>query len=275
MKKLYEFTITKQEEKEKIEISKNEKGEEIKITKKVKESVPYKFFIKKPTRALYDESECFFAKKVSEYVKQDILPAVQLEKRYLNDGGVFSEAQKKQYETLYAELFAKQEEYKNLQKLKPEEITPDVKERSDKLLIELIDVMNRIQSIENSKSNIYNHTAENLARNQVMLWWTLQLSYQDLGNNNYKPFFGDGSYEDKLKVYDKIEEDEDEFNFNVVKKLLLVTSLWFLGKAEKQEDFELLLTEEVNEQVEQIKPEPKTESPTEVDNKNDAAVPNN
>ena len=70
--------------------------------------------------------------------------------------------------------------------------------------------MSKIQTFENQAGNtLYQHTAENIARDRTAFWWMLQLSYKDLGDNKYEPVFGKGDEESKFKVYDKLEEDED------------------------------------------------------------------
>ena len=95
MKKLFEFKVPKEVEIEEIETSKNEKGEEIKITKKNKTKEQVKVFIRKPTRALFDEAELFYGVRLSEGIKAGLLTRALLAKRFTNDGGVLSEEEKK------------------------------------------------------------------------------------------------------------------------------------------------------------------------------------
>ena len=115
MKKLFEFTVPKEVEIEENETSKNEKGEEIKITKKNKTKEQVKVFIRKPTRALFDEAELFYGVRLSEGIKAGLLTRALLAKRFTNDGGVLSEEEKNVYATLYVGLFEKQNLFVSLE----------------------------------------------------------------------------------------------------------------------------------------------------------------
>ena len=61
------------------------------------------------------------------------------------------------------------------------------------------------------------------------------------------PVFAGNTFEEKLSVYDKFEDEEDPFTFKLIQKLLLVCSLFYLGKAETQEDFDILLRVQENQ----------------------------
>ena len=109
------------------------------------------------------------------------------------------------------------------------------------MLNETVDILNKLQGFENQMgSALYQNTAENIARNRTATWWMLHLSHEDKGGD-FKPIFGTGDLESRLKIYDKIEEDEDPFKLEMVKKLLLAASLWYFNKAQTQEEFDLML----------------------------------
>lgn len=231
------FTVYKDEEVDDIQISKDANGAEIKTSKKITKSVPYKYFIRKPNRELTESAGLFFDSYFWKCVKQyDIQPANLLAKRYINDGGTLSEDEKKNYQSLYEKLFTKQAELKALQEQKSEES----KEKETKLLDEIVNLFGDIQTIENNNSsNLYQHSAESLARNKTCLWWTLFLSYQDLGDDKQKEVFSGKTFEEKLVKYDEMEENEDKFEIELIQKLLLASSLYYLGKCETQEDFDI------------------------------------
>lgn len=240
MKKVFTFKISQEIEVDEIETSKNEKGEEVKVTKKVKKKEPRTFFIKKPGRSLLDESELFYNgiywKAIKDY---NIQPAIQLQKRYLDDNGILSQEQKKEYSEINILFFEKQAKYQQLNSKTDKTI--DEQKAVDDLLTETVDLLNRIQSFENQMGNqLYQNTAENIARNRTATWWMLQLSYEDK-NGDFKSVFGDGDLNSRYKIYDKIEEDENPFQIEMVKKLLLAASLWYFNKAQNQEEFDLML----------------------------------
>lgn len=241
MKKNLSFTIYKEVEVDETETSKDEKGNTIQITKKVKKKEPRKFFIIKPGRSLVEDSELFFSSIYWRCVKDyNIQPSMQLQKRLLDDGGVLSIEQKKEYNDLNVKLFEKQAEYQKLNSKsdKTEQEKIDVQ----KLLDETVEIFNNIQLFENKMGSLlYQNTAENIARNRTATWWMLHLSYEELSDGKTKLVFGDGSYQDKLKIYDQIEENEDLFEIEMVKKLLLATSLWYFQKVQNQEEFDVML----------------------------------
>ena len=70
-----------------------------------------------------------------------------------------------------------------------------------------------------SQAALFDQTAETRARNKTILWWILHLSYLQEGND-YKPYFGDGSLENRLERYDVYEEEGDEFDEEVIRKLI-------------------------------------------------------
>ena len=65
MKTIYEFAINKEGLVKETEESVNEEGQKVTITKDVVSQVPHKYFIKKPTRALFDEAELFYGVRLS------------------------------------------------------------------------------------------------------------------------------------------------------------------------------------------------------------------
>jgi hypothetical protein len=71
------------------------------------------------------------------------------------------------------------------------------------------------------------------------MWWILFLSYKKEGDN-YTPLFGEGTYEQRIKKYDEIEEGEDEFLKNILTKFAYFVSFWYSGKAAKPEDFKVI-----------------------------------
>jgi rRNA maturation endonuclease Nob1 len=241
-KYLYEFTVNKESEVEEIESSKNEKGEEVKTIKKVKSNVPVYFRILKPNRKLFDEAELHYGIKLSEGIKAGLLTRSLLAKRYQNDGGAMSESEKQRYATLYIELYKLQNDLQrlevNLDKLNKEDQTKKITD----LLNEINSAKKELQEIENYHSTLFDQTAENRARNQTIMWWVLQLSYISENNKDYQPFFGEGNYDKKIEKYDEIEEKDDIFFREILAKLAYFISLWYMGKANKFEDFKNLET---------------------------------
>jgi hypothetical protein len=237
MKKLFTFTVNKEIEEKTKETQTNDKGETITIEKPSKKTVEQKVFLRKPTRALYDEAELFYGIKLSEGIKAGLLTRALLAKRFLNDGGVLSEQEKEKYLKLVARLSelqagleseaAKNEKEQNTQKINDS-------------IVEIETVKSELTDLELSQSALFEQTAENRARNKVILWWILNMSYFENENEKTEPVFGEGSFEEKLSKYDEIDEKDDPFLNDVIRKLMYYVSFWYVGRARSEEDFKKL-----------------------------------
>ncbi|NBW12423.1 MAG: hypothetical protein EBR82_30770 [Caulobacteraceae bacterium] len=241
MKTMFEFDIYHEKEVEKVEVSTNEKGEEVKVTSKVKTTVPVKLAIKKPTRSLFDEAELFYGVRLSEGIKAGLLTRALLAKRFNNDGGVLSEEEQKEYNDLYNNFLNLQVDFQKLS-LKQESLrTEEEKSELAKIIEKMTETREMIQKYEMAQANLFEQTAENRARNKTIMWWVLQLSLIEGEDKKLKELFGEGTYEDKLKRYDEIEESELGLEKIALQKLLYLISFWYIGRAATQEEFSKLL----------------------------------
>lgn len=239
MRELYSFTLNKKETVEEVEISKDAEGNEVKTTKKVDKEVPHKFVVKKPTRAQGDDCELFRAATESDYIKRGIITAPLLEKRISEDGDIYTQQQKDNFEQLRKSFDEKKKEFDELSKGKAEEKTEEQNKVLGEKIKELAVIVDEIQKLKNLGANLYNRTAEALAFNKSCLWLVLMLSYEDK-NGKLAPVFGDGNFEAKLKAYDTMEENEDEFEYSLIEKLVLIVHFWKTGRADAKEDFDAL-----------------------------------
>ena len=239
---MFEFDIFQEKEIEKVDISTNEKGEEVKVTSKVKTNAPVKLAIKKPTRSLFDEAELFYGVRLSEGIKAGLLTRALLAKRFNNDGGVLSDEEQKEYNDLYLEFFNLQNEFQKLS-IKEESIRTEEEKANLKSVIEKMNnARDRLQKYEMAQANLFEQTAENRARNKTILWWILHLSFMIDKEGKESQLFGEGSFDEKLALYDGIEDNQDEWLKTVVKKFAFYVSFWYMGRASTQEEFEKLVT---------------------------------
>jgi HPt (histidine-containing phosphotransfer) domain-containing protein len=240
-KYIYEFSIDNEIEKEVVEISKNEKDEEVKTLKKIKEKSPVYFRILRPDRKTFEEAELFYGVKVSEGIRLGLLTKSLIAKRYQDDGGALSESEKQRYATLYVTLYVKQTELEkvqaNLTKLEKEEQETKMKD----LLNEILNIKKDLANLELQQSSVFDQTAENRARNQVILWWVLNLSYVSYDEKiTFSPIFKGLTFENKLTAYDLIEDQSDLTLSGGIRKLAYFISLWYMGKASTEEEFKSL-----------------------------------
>ena len=265
MKKLYEFTLTQKVEKEYEEKDKDSEGNEVTIKKTKEEKVSRNFFLKKPTRSMFDEAELYFGVKLSEGIKAGMLTRAMLAKRFDNDGGVLSDADKEQYSGLYFTLFEVQNQITRLQLTPEAERTDQEKEEYNEAVRAMIGLKAQIQEFETAQASFFDQTAENRARNKTITWWVLHLAHETKENGDEIPFFGNGNVDDRLSVYDGFEEEGEEFNDSVIKNFSYYTSFWYVGRAKTQEDFEQLSTmEETTEEI--LQDQDGSVSPSDVEN---------
>jgi len=234
MKKIYQFSVNKEETKIEIEESKNEKGETVKIEKPTTIQVPVSFFIRKPNRSLIDDAELFHAVNVANGIKAGLLTSSQLYKRFLDDGGILSKPEKEKLEKFRQDSNKLQIEF---QLLAQKERNKEQEERAIAILNELGDIRNELQKFELQQESLFSQTAENIARNKTILWYILNLSYKINPDNSESLFFGEGTFEDKIKKYDELDESDDNFTKLVIKKLFFLVSFWYTGRAVTEEDF--------------------------------------
>lgn len=227
------------------------------------ETVIKKFALLKPNRRLREDGELFYASETSRFAKAGVLPKAAWNTILLNGGGSISDQERE----VYGELLLKfRDESLELQSIlfKTEDQRSEAdKKRMDEITLNLENIKNEIQSFESSQIAIFENTAEAKARNRTILWWLLNLSYKKDGEE-YKLFIPGNSFEEKLNFYDDLEINNDEFNLTILRRLTLLVTVWFLGKAETVEDFKYFddtVIEKTSEKTEAVTEEiKKTES---------------
>ena len=104
MKRIYEFTVDKEETVKEESVEKKKDGTEVTTTKDVKKDVPHKFFLRRPTRAMTDEAELYYGVKLAEGIRAGLLTRALLEKRFENDGGTRSNDENEEYKKIIEKL---------------------------------------------------------------------------------------------------------------------------------------------------------------------------
>jgi len=90
------------------------------------------------------------------------------------------------------------------------------------------------------EDGLYEETAESRARNKVILWWMLHLAYSEKDGTE-TPFFGTGSFDERLDKYDEIDEGEDLHELVVARKVAYYVSFWFVGRPNSQQEFQEMI----------------------------------
>lgn len=198
------------------------------------------FGILKPNRRMREDGELFYASETSRFAKAGVLPKAAWNTILSNGGGSISDQERELYGNLLLKFRDLSFELQSILIKGESDRTEAEKKRSDELLIELDDIKREIQNFEASQIAIFENTAEAKARNRTILWWVMNLSYEKDGDN-FKPIFKGDSFEEKLLQYDSIEDEETKYEFllSVIRRITYLITLWFLGRAESQQDFEL------------------------------------
>jgi hypothetical protein len=233
VKYLYESTVQKTIE-EKVTEKRQENGQEIEVSKTVKTKKPFKIAVLKPDRKKFKEAEIFYAKTLSHYLKEGLLPYSLVSKRYMNDGGPLSDDEKKFINTLREKYTEIQEEYFSM----PSELTEAHNKRRAEILLEMTDINKILNEIQNNYAELFDNTAESKSKNDTIEWWILNLSYADEDGNGLKPFYGEEDFQSKMKKLEAHEAKDDPFINEVIKKLSYFISFWYASKSQiKDEDF--------------------------------------
>ena len=217
---LYEFEIKESIKKDGEEVIQNNR----------------KFAILKPNRRLREDGELFYAAETSRFAKAGVLPRAAWNTILSNGGGSISDKEREVYGELLLKfrdaslelqsiLFKTEDQRSEVEKIKANELTEN-----------LDNIRKEIQSFESSQISIFENTAEAKARNRTILWWVLNLSYEQNGEKYEEVVKGD-SFNDKLDFYDNLENSNSEFILSVLRRLTYLVTVWFLGKAETEEDF--------------------------------------
>jgi hypothetical protein len=204
------------------------------------ETVTKKFALLKPNRRLREDGELFYAAETSRFAKAGVLPKAAWGTILSNGGGSISDQEREQYGNLLLKFRDLSFELQSILIKGEGERTEAEKTRSDELINDLDDIRKDIQNFEASQIAIFENTAEAKARNRTILWWVMNLAYEKDGDN-FKPIFKGENFEDKLLEYDSFEEEENKYEFllGVIRRITYLITLWFLGRVETNEDFEV------------------------------------
>lgn len=235
MKKIYEFELIKKLEVDEPQETVNEAGEKVVIYKKVTKETPLKYCLIKPGREMLDQANLFYGEVLAEGVRAGLLTIPQLEKRYSNDGGIFSDPAKKKYEDLYSELSLLLIEQNKLSTQESED-TEEQKKRLEEIKSRVGGIERELHEYEMYKSGLFENTAEVRAKNKTLTWYILYLSYK-IENDKFIPLFDGKTLKEKLQKFDELSESEDEFDKKLIKKLSYYVSFWSSGQAKKPEDY--------------------------------------
>ena len=234
IKEIYSFQVLRKAQREVTE--EGEKPGE-KIIKTIEETEPVKIIFKNPSRQEREEADLIYAVEYGKCVRAGVLTAPLVEKLYdeKEKSGILSDNFAAKYLNLYEKFFEVQNEFTKLD-LK-EEKTKEDESRISEMAVEFAKIRNELQTLESSRNNLFQNTAETKAQNRTILWLTLFLTYKQESEKDAQPFFEGRTFDDKLNFYDQLVEKNDDFVNRVIDKIAFFVSLWYLRRASTKEDF--------------------------------------
>lgn len=247
MKILYTFSVDKEQEVEKKTESVNEAGNTVTIVEKVKELAPVEFCLRKPSRVMHDNADLYYHGQVSKSMSAGLLPMALISKRLSNDGGIFSEEERKEFAKKRSELETKGLELQKLVSTPEAERQPDFTEQAEKIRARMHELVREIQEFELENQSMFSSSAEYRARSKTIVWWLVALLYKRQGEG-WEPFFKGDTEEARIENWNESEDDglsDDELKFQneVIKQASNAVTVWYHGAATNQEDFKKVLAE--------------------------------
>lgn len=192
------------------------------------------YSIKSPNRREKDEADIFVASKMGEFIRKGIVTKAMLLKEYADHGGVLTKEEVKKIEELKKRYVRLQNE-KIKKELKSKKTVAD-KKRIEELESEMIDILSDLQEFELIHESVFRNTADNLARDHLVLWWMINLLYVKKNKEWVKVFTKD-TYDENLDYFEEIEESKNaNLKESCVKSLALI-SMWVTSKINSEEDF--------------------------------------
>jgi len=261
MKKIYEFEVFEEVEVEKEHKTTNDAGEEVITKKKEKQALGRKFFLKQPSRSLTEEAQLFYSSQVAKAQKKGLMPNALIQKRFIEDGGIYTEQEKKEIDDLKQKLLKCQAEFA---KLELEKDTEKNKKRREKLDQDFERLSTKLHGLISYERSLFQNSAESFAQERLALYWLAFLCYEVKGEVNL-PLFGtdSDSFDERIKYYDNLSESEekrDEFMQTVVQKFIYLIAVWLNNPSSSVDDYTKTLDLLEKESGDEPEKEPEKES---------------
>ena len=278
-RELYSFSIDIEREKEK-EITKEKKRKnketgkmetiEETVIRTVKEKVPVRVVLKKPSRTQIEDGDMFYSIWLNKFIKMGLLTRAMLAKKQVDVGGTLNEDDKMNYAKLYLKLFEKQQNIIRYSAKDTVDMSADEQERLKSAVSELAVIRKQLSDFEAAQASIFDHTADVKARNKTITWFLLFLAHFQEGEGEsvedsaeLSPLFAGTDYDEKYRMYQELDEEQDEIFLQSIDKLSTVATIWYMSGVQDQEQFEAVLDQmgkEADVDAASIVPEPVDEA---------------
>ena len=244
MKELYNYeveikqtvlkTVKTEKKKKNKETGKFEKIE-VEVEKEVEETEDYQFSIKAPNTRVRKEAEIFYSIKLNGYIQKGILTHRQVFNKYMDNGGILSKDENEESFQALLELSKIKQDLEGMAATKKE---GKEGEGAEELLNKQRELYDTLYDMELQKDAIFSTSADSMAKNNLIEWWILNLTHYRKGETEeYKPFFGDGDFEDKYELLCQMEDNEHELFNLAIPTAANVVTLWSTSGTESLEEY--------------------------------------
>jgi len=196
-----------------------------------------KFAILSPSRRLRQDGELYYTSQLSKFISAGVLPRALWEKLIKNNGGAVAEPDKKEYADLYQKLIDTNSTVEKLAGIPEAELTDEQKSQLSYAQGQLVLIRKDMQVLESEQMSLYENTAEAKARNQSIIWWSLNLAAEANAAGVYLPIVVGEDIDDKLDAYDDLSENDGFLN-GVIRRVNYLVTIWYIGAANSSSDFE-------------------------------------
>lgn len=198
--------------------------------------VKHHFSFKKPSRAEREDADMWHAGWVNKCLEKGLIPQALLIKQYANAGGVFNDADKAEFDSIRSQLLGKQLDHERAM------LGTDLVLR-DTLTTEILDLRERFLRLQQSQETFFSNTAEAKAREKLIEWLILHLSYHRIDESKpWEPFFIGDDTQAKIGYLEKLEDEENDLYLKSRESLAFIASLYVSMNGNlKKEDIDAFL----------------------------------
>ena len=236
MKELYTYEVEikqtllkklKEEKKRKNKETGKFEKVEVEVEKEVEEVEDYQFCIKSPNTRDRKEAEIFYSIKLNSYIQQGILTHRQIFNKYMDNGGILSNTENEESFKALVELNDVKQELEKIGVDKVGATDKEGKKLKEDLLGKQRELYDQLYGIEMQKDAIFSNSADTMAKNNLVEWWVINLTYFRKGDDGeYKPFFGGSSFEEKFENLCEMQDNEQELFVKSIPTAASVVTLW-------------------------------------------------
>ncbi len=215
-----------------------EDGKEIEITQTVEKKTPFRVIIKNPSRSERENMDVFYAVAFNDFIKRGLLTSEMMSKKYDDFGGILSEEDKKECVRKWADLYEAQNELIRIEATK-EDLSEKQKSKKESIIQKIAELKESVFYFQNKQENVFNLTANYMARNKTIQWCIVNLTYikDEEDDSEPKPYFDGTTFDEKMDSLEEKDDSGDSLFKEIYLEISLFVQFWYLGIINDTESF--------------------------------------